>query len=339
MSSPQDENMSTATPPLLSPPNPLDPLVRTMVDFLQAMRERERRETRPTDNTAIRDREPDVESPPTFQNRQDDVEAFLSHVELVISAQPSRFRKEEQKIAYLLSFLRGEAFTWVRTYIQADTEQPAWIKTYKTLTQELRKVFGDPDQTETYAAKILSLQQTKSAAIYTSEFRRYGWTLGWDEKTLYFLYKKGLKPEVKSAVAAIKDQPTSLSELEDLAIQIDNQLFRNKREQRFTGSTANHHTTKTEHKKPYGNVSTAAAAAASAVRAIANHSTDPNINPNMLLDNARVQKRGPLSESEKKHRRDNNLCLYCGSDRHKVVDCNVRPALRAQAATISGSGN
>ena len=143
MSSPNDENMSTTTPPLLSPPNPLDPLVRTMVDFLEAMRERERREPRPTDNTAIRDRETNVESPPTFQNRQDDVEAFLSHVEFVISAQPSCFRKEEQKIAYLLSYLRGEAFNWVRTYIQADTEQPrrtrhwrrSWEKSLVTPTR------------------------------------------------------------------------------------------------------------------------------------------------------------------------------------------------------------
>ena len=122
-------------------------------------------------------------------------------------------------------------------------------------------------------------------------------------------------------------------------MQIDNQLFRNKRELRSTGSTANHHTTKTETKKPYANMATAAAAAASAVRAIANHSTDPNVNLNMLLDNARVQKRGQLTESERKHRRDNNLCLYCGSDKHKVVDCNVRPAIRAQSTTFSGSGN
>ena len=33
------------------------------------------------------------------------------------------------------------------------------------------------------------------------------------------------------------------------------------------------------------------------------------------------KKRGPLSDQEKKYRRDNNLCLYCGKPGHMAAEC------------------
>jgi hypothetical protein len=37
------------------------------------------------------------------------------------------------------------------------------------------------------------------------------------------------------------------------------------------------------------------------------------------------KKRGKLTPEERKHRMDNNLCLYCGKPGHKAQDCQAPP--------------
>ena len=39
----------------------------------------------------------------------------------------------------------------------------------------------------------------------------------------------------------------------------------------------------------------------------------------------RSRPRGPLADSERQRRRDNNLCLYCGSPNHHVNTCPLAP--------------
>ena len=34
-----------------------------------------------------------------------------------------------------------------------------------------------------------------------------------------------------------------------------------------------------------------------------------------------TRKRAPLTVEQKKHRRDNNLCMYCGDPEHSVTEC------------------
>jgi hypothetical protein len=45
----------------------------------------------------------------------------------------------------------------------------------------------------------------------------------------------------------------------------------------------------------------------------------------MEIDNATKKKYAPLSKAEKQRRRDLNLCSYCGSPDHDVIDCNLTP--------------
>ena len=55
----------------------------------------------------------------------------------------------------------------------------------------------------------------------------------------------------------------------------------------------------------------------------------------------RSQKRGPVTDQEKKRRRDNNLCLYCGSSGHWASQCphkRSRGKPSATAAAISEGG-
>lgn len=47
------------------------------------------------------------------------------------------------------------------------------------------------------------------------------------------------------------------------------------------------------------------------------------------MEGPTTQKHAPLTAAEKKHRRDNDLCLYCGDPGHKVSECSRRSTKRS----------
>ncbi|KAI8327546.1 hypothetical protein BC941DRAFT_364772, partial [Chlamydoabsidia padenii] len=58
----------------------------------------------------------------------------------------------------------------------------------------------------------------------------------------------------------------------------------------------------------------------------------------MDLSSATIH-RGPLTESQKQYRRDNNLCLYCGNAGHSNFDCPKKkgkptPPFKSNLSTI-----
>jgi hypothetical protein len=50
---------------------------------------------------------------------------------------------------------------------------------------------------------------------------------------------------------------------------------------------------------------------------------DDKLNLEINAFQGKPKKRGKLTLEERKHRMDNNLCLYCGKLRHKAQDCRA----------------
>ena len=48
-------------------------------------------------------------------------------------------------------------------------------------------------------------------------------------------------------------------------------------------------------------------------------------NPEINAFKGKPKKWGKLTLEERKHRMDNNLCLYCGKPKHKAQDCQAPP--------------
>ena len=44
----------------------------------------------------------------------------------------------------------------------------------------------------------------------------------------------------------------------------------------------------------------------------------------MDLDSTATRKFKPLTDAKKKHRRENNLCMYCGKAGHMAAQCNLK---------------
>ena len=69
----------------------------------------------------------------------------------------------------------------------------------------------------------------------------------------------------------------------------------------------------------------------------------PNVEINATQNRGKFQKKGRLTPAERKHRIDNNLCLYCGKPGHRAIACTEPPnkcpgTKLCQVKTISEEG-
>src|SRR5215468_2107219 len=114
---------------------------------------------------------------------------------------------------------------------------------------------------------------------------------------LIHLFRRGLKPSIKDELATTP-RPTDFDTFVQLVIDIDERLHERAtergRERRSIIPTPS-----------YGSVPAAPSAPRASSR---EHRPDRRPFP-------------PLTEQQKDHRHQNNLCMYCGDPSHAIFDC------------------
>jgi hypothetical protein len=247
-----------------------------------------------------------VKEPEPFTGKRTDLARFLSQLALVFDSAPGRFAGAESRIPYAASLLRGTAFTWLQPQLDA-VPKPDFMLNWDLFVASLRSAFGDPNQKHNAEKMIHSLRQRSSASLYASDFRRLASYIDWNNAALLFQYQLGLKEDLKDELAKL-EPITNLDQLITTTIKIDDRLFDRRRERpnldRPTGS---------------GPI----------------RRDDPHF---MDVDAVSSSKpRGPLSDEEKRRRRELNLCLYCGEKGHSACDCPKCKSGKSSARKPSGS--
>ena len=126
--------------------------------------------------------------------------------------------------------------------------------------------------------------------------------LGFDERTRISFFKKGLNGELKNVLSYQITLPDIFDEFVRGCINIDNQIRANKKARDSIPGTQGGQFA------PPPTTST---------------STGTHSGPmDLFRARYRSQKRGPVTDQEKKRRRDNNLFLYCGSSSHWATQCS-----------------
>jgi len=245
-----------------------------------------------------------VNPPQEFTGSREQTTTFVSQCRLVFRANPGW--SDDQKIVYMCSFLRKTAFKWYANQEKAKTLPT----TIDGLISTIVDTFGESDLAEKSRFELERLRQTKSCAIYTSEFNRLVTDIGYtDPVALIDIYKKGLKDNVKDLMLSLPVR-TTLREVQKDAITCDIRLFQRMQEQKNSTRIA-------LPRIPQPSQSDA---------------TSSGPTP-MEIDVIQTKKSG-LSDAEKKRRKDLNLCLYDGKP-----DCPGRDNINLCPSVQKKSGN
>ena len=273
--------------------------------------------------TTPRDRAPKLNPPKPFDGTWSEYKTFIMQLNLIFNSDPDRYtgaNADNAKIAYAASYLSGSAKEWFQPHVDKTTGAitlPNWA----SFVAAQKAAFDDPHAHQTAYTKISSLKQERDCSSYHAAFVPLATILGFDERTRISFFKKGLHGELKKALSYQITLPDIFDEFVQACIKIDNQIQANKEAcdsipRTQGGQFAPAPTTST--------------------------STSMHSGP-MDLSRARYrsQKRGPVTDQEKKRRKANNQYLYCGSSSHWASQCphkrsRGKPSAAA-AATSEGS--
>ena len=166
---------------------------------------------------------------------------------------------------------------------------------FETFLDAFAEVFDEHDKIRWTTTKIRSLRQGASfASVYASDFRQLASDINWDEETLVSQFYWGLKDNVKDLLLSLPDLQT-LNEVISQVVKYDNRLFQRRQDQRPRDKMTSYNTT------------------------ITTKNVGPHLEvEDMQIDAARVETFTP--EEKKRHMKE-GLCLYCGEEGHKVVNC------------------
>ena len=163
--------------------------------------------------------------PKEFHGSRDEASSFLAQCHLVFATDPVSFADDRLKINYIVSFLRGDAFKWYDAVIYRPNTNFANLSEFEDL---FKSTFGeDPSIIQDKAfTDLRRLSQTKSCQLYATKFIQLSARVFVDEATKMFLFKEGLKSEIKLHLIGLRPSPRTLSELIHAAVEYDDALFR-----------------------------------------------------------------------------------------------------------------
>ncbi|KAH9457684.1 hypothetical protein Pst134EB_010004 [Puccinia striiformis f. sp. tritici] len=215
----------------------------------------------------------------------------LANANAVAAAATTKPKKPKMCLPSKFDGTRGEkAEAWVR-----QVRALAWSQQFSDklfLNEEVKyqedfavaftAMYFDSEKKPKAEAALRKLKQTKSVSDYTHQFNIHANYAGWEVGTLISQYRQGLKSNVRLALLISRTEFTTLAEISNLSLKIDNEL--NGTEAHATPST----------------------------------STTPAVDPN-AMDLSAIN--GRLSDAEKARMMKAGLCFRCWTRGHLARDC------------------
>ncbi|KAF8747304.1 Retrotransposon-derived protein PEG10 [Rhizoctonia solani] len=120
--------------------------------------------------------------------------------------------------------MKDMAGAWAHPHLDQLGSHRALIQTIEDFRMEFLVAFGNPDATQAAKRQIANLTQTGTCAEYITKFRTIATDLDWNNAALQGQFAHGLHWEVSRLIATRKRRPTTLLELQNAALVIDNAL-------------------------------------------------------------------------------------------------------------------
>ncbi|KAF8761020.1 hypothetical protein RHS01_01184 [Rhizoctonia solani] len=134
------------------------------------------------------------------------------------------FPTDQEVLLFLLMNMKDTAGAWAHPHLDQLGSHRAIIQTVEDFRREFLAAFGNPDATRAAERQITHLTQTGTCAEYITKFRTIAMDLDWNDAALRGQFARGLHWEVSRLIATQERRPTTLLELQNAALVIDNAL-------------------------------------------------------------------------------------------------------------------
>ncbi|KAF8748056.1 Retrotransposon gag protein [Rhizoctonia solani] len=229
---------------------------------------------------------------PLEQSRQ-----WLTRMLAWVRLNQRMFPTNQETLSFLLMNMKDTAGAWAHPHLDQLGSHRALIQLVNNFRTEFLAAFGNLDAMQAAERQITHLTQTGTCAEYITKFRTIAMDLDWNDAALRGQFARGLHWEVSCLIATQERRPTTLLELQNVAMVIDNAL----REERASHPPKGN--------KPGTSSTTPNRGASTGQQATrpGRLSSDPNF----------------VSKEERNRRRAEGLCIKCGRPGHKFAECRT----------------
>ncbi|KAK1227377.1 hypothetical protein PQX77_009626 [Marasmius sp. AFHP31] len=286
---------------------------------------------------------PTFKEPNIFKGKPEHVEPFWDLIEDAIDLQSAALPTPRHKSIYAAGYFGDSGRIWYRGVKNSD---PSLLDNFSAFKQAFRDHFGDKNLAYNSKLKIRALHQTGTAAAYIARFRELVVYVDWSHASRIDELYERLKPETKDAVSntSRSDRPTSFDAYCQFVIDCDNRvqerIEERKHESKSNGSNGNGTKNgKSNGNNGNGNNGASSKSNNSSSRVIVSTpSTSTSVStPSssslpmgepMEVDATTTKRYGPISDAERKRRKDTGACMYCGVCGKTAETCpNRSPAV------------
>jgi Retrotransposon gag protein len=267
------------------------------------------------------------------------LKAFIFQCQLYF--RNSDFDSDSKKVTFALSYLRDVAQEWFEPGISGLTDEPLeWFDNWEAFLDELCTNFGPYNKTGNAKHELtnLHMRDNQHVSDYLVHFSGLALRCSWGELALRYRFYEGLPPQIKDKLSKSK-KPRTLQVLKQKVQNIDARYW--KQAQECSCEQLN------RQNLPKSSTSSASTVPSTTLKSIPcsefRSEQRPRLKDLKLTTlhvnlSGKLDSKGKLTQQERQHRIDKNLCLFCGGSGHRTDTCLVKSA-RGHAITMESVPN
>ncbi|KAK3535972.1 hypothetical protein QTP70_022854 [Hemibagrus guttatus] len=156
---------------------------------------------------------------PKFDGSADRCRGFLRQCKVFFAQQPGMYSNEETQCAFVMSLLMSRALEWASAVWEAGPQIRSSFSYFAGLILE---VFEYPAGGKDISPQLMELCQGSDTAVdYAITFRTLAAQSGWNDASLWAVFRAGLNSEPQTELAR-HAEATTLSQFVATAIRLDN---------------------------------------------------------------------------------------------------------------------